>query len=117
MGSPLLSFHLENSEESLLGKFHVADVLHPFLSFLLFLQKFPFAGYVPAVTLGQNVFAHSTDYFPGYDLAPFSQGPSRLASPRCIYVRLKWGLLHHDPQWFVGTMFDESQQTAKSGFG
>src|SRR5690606_15096275 len=40
-----------------------ADLAHALLAFLLFFQKFSFAGYIPSVTFGDHVLADGADRF------------------------------------------------------
>lgn len=51
----LLVVDFQYRHEGFLRHFNAADLLHPFLTFLLLLKEFPFTGDVTAVTLGKNV--------------------------------------------------------------
>src|SRR3954453_17793274 len=61
----LLVAVVEDREERLLRDLDVADLLHPLLAFLLFLQELALAGDVAAVALGGHVLAQGRDRLAG----------------------------------------------------
>ena len=60
---------LQHVHEGILRNLHVADHLHPLLSFLLLLQKLLLTGNVAAVALGKDILAEGADSFAGNDSA------------------------------------------------
>src|SRR5690349_11946974 len=67
--TPASVAHLERLDEGLLRDVHLAELAHPLLAFLLFLQKFALAGDVAAVTLRGDVLAQRRDGFTRDDFA------------------------------------------------
>src|SRR5438445_11923474 len=57
--------NLQDRQEGFLGDLERAHLLHPTLSFFLFLEQLALAGDVAAVALGRDVLAQGADRFPG----------------------------------------------------
>ena len=62
-------FHFQRVDKGGLRNLHLAELTHAFLAGFLFFQQLTFTGYVTAVTLCRNIFAHCADRLPGDDLA------------------------------------------------
>ena len=60
-------FHFQHGKECRLGDFHIADLPHPFLAFLLFFKKFSFSCNVAPVTFRSDILADRFNGFPGND--------------------------------------------------
>ncbi|CDN46190.1 hypothetical protein BN871_LI_00040 [Paenibacillus sp. P22] len=60
----------QDGHERLLRNLDVADLLHPFLAFLLLLEQLALPADVAAVAFGKNVFAHRLDRLARNDLLP-----------------------------------------------
>src|SRR3989338_11732 len=67
----LFPLEFEHRHKRFLRYFDLSELFHAFLAFFLFLPEFAFSRYVPAVTLGGDVFAGRPDRLPRDYLASY----------------------------------------------
>jgi hypothetical protein len=73
-GCPLPDYLIrvvEDAHKGLLGDLDGADAFHALFAFLLAFEDFHFAGNIPAVKLGGNVFAEGLDCLPCDDFTAY----------------------------------------------
>ena len=66
-----LSVESQHGEECLLRHFHIANLLHSLLTFLLFLKQFSLAAYVATIAFSRHVLTHALYCLTGDNLGSY----------------------------------------------